>query len=1152
MQIAKLRISGFKSFVETTEVTLEPGLTGIVGPNGCGKSNIVDALKWVMGETSAKQLRGGEMDDVIFAGTQNRPARNFSEVVLTLDNALRKAPAQFNDSDMLEVSRRIDRGEGSTYKVNAKDSRARDIQVLFADASTGAHSTAIVSQGRVGHLCNAKPVERRALLEEAAGITGLRARRHEAELRLNAAENNLKRGEDLLNALNAQLAHVKKQARQAAQYRSLAERFRQAEALMFHHEWQGLSAKLSEAETALARLDGELQELETQIHAADTERAEVAATIPELRQKEAERAAALQRLKIAEHELTGEESRLASAQAALEQRLQQIANDSAREESLLQDAQKTISDLSGERETVQTAQDNDEASREELKLAAAAASDAVEIAGSAVQELNDRLFAEETKFAKLQERKQALENRREKLEDELLRVTAERKSVEELLAADDTLQRCLEEVVFAEAALENAKNAAQKSESARATAQESEASLRRELQGAESNFSKIKAEHAALTDLIASDKEIENPIMDQLTIESGYEAALGAALGDDLLASLDENAAKHWFMLPPLSSLPALPGGVQSLASYVEAPGVLHRSLHAIGVVMDAAQGKALQSELQVGQRLVSLTGDLWRWDGFIASSTAAKPATVRLEQRNRLAALEKELASAESLRNEAATSYQQAAQAWQEAQSADNAARSSLDAAYAELNRARNVQSQAAQRTAESTARLSSLADQIARAEAELSEVASSLEGVVADISGAPDFQSMREELQQKRADLEQKRQVSFETRAKSNDAEREAASRMKRLQDIASQLQNWESRAASGTQRIADLGERKVQAESEREALASRPAELAAQREALLTQIQEADQSRGEAAEVLSNAEARLNEADKKSRALSQQAGGFREERARFQTTLEHGTADKERILSEMQERCEATPDKLLELANLKEGDEIPPVENTAARLERLKRERDNMGPVNLRAEEEVKELEAKQEQMMSEQQELVEAIGKLRTAISTLNKEGRERLLEAFNKVNENFQKLFTRLFGGGKAHLEWTEHEDPLEAGLEIIASPPGKKLQQLSLLSGGERALTATALLFAVFQSNPAPLCVLDEVDAPLDESNVDRFCTLLEEMAKQTETRYLVVTHHRMTMSRMHRLYGVTMAEPGVSQLVSVDLQQAENMRATA
>ena len=299
MQINKLRISGFKSFVEPTELTLEPGLTGIVGPNGCGKSNIVDALKWVMGETSAKQLRGGEMDDVIFAGTQYRPPRNFSEVVLTLDNALRKAPALFNDADILEVSRRIDRGEGSTYKVNAKDTRAKDVQVLFADASTGAHSTAIVSQGKVGHLVNAKTTERRALLEEAAGITGLRARRHEAELRLNAAENNLKRGEDLLNALNAQVAHVKKQARQAAQYRSLADRLRQAEALMLHHEWQTLSAKLFDAEAALSRIDHELQECQNAAQSVDTEQATLAAELPNLRQKEAERAAALQRLKLA-------------------------------------------------------------------------------------------------------------------------------------------------------------------------------------------------------------------------------------------------------------------------------------------------------------------------------------------------------------------------------------------------------------------------------------------------------------------------------------------------------------------------------------------------------------------------------------------------------------------------------------------------------------------------------------------------------------------------------------------------------------------------------------------------------------------------------------------------------------------------------------
>jgi chromosome segregation protein len=1152
VQLTKLRLSGFKSFVEPTELVLEPGLTGIVGPNGCGKSNLVDALKWVMGETSAKQLRGGEMDDVIFGGTQTRPARNFAEVVLHLDNSFRKAPAAFNDNDQIEVTRRIDRGEGSSYKINARDTRQRDVQTLFADASTGAHSTAIVSQGRVGHLVNAKPQERRALLEEAAGITGLHARRHEAELRLNAAENNIKRGEDGLRQLAEQLHNLQKQAKQANAYRSLAERFRSTEALWFHHQFADLANRLQTADQTQAELTNQLQQLDQDLHQLGTQQAELAANIPQLRQHEAERAAALQRLNLDEHELGGEESRLASAMMAVEQKLAQIALDLEREESLRRDAEQNAAQIDQEKGELLRAQEGVAEVLGQLEERNIRQNGLLTQAEELLVKLQDQLNTEEKQWSMLQERHRQLQARVERLTVTRDDLTARTAQLAAVLNSDDSLQLSLEGVVFAEAGLQNAQKQSELAEAQLLDTQQKFDTAQTIAQKTQMHKGELQAEQKGLQAILRQMPDVHDPMMGKIRVQPGYEAALAAALGDELFASALDTADRYWAELPELRDLPALPGGAEPLSKFVDAPKAMRRALDLVGVMADPNAAPPAQAALHLGQCLVTTTGDLWRFDGYTARASATQNTTAFLQQKNRLQAVEAELNALLPDEALALGTQAQAAQELAQAKQRQAQTRQELDTAYKTLQAAQTKHAHANQKLAGISAEHQSITAQLTQTNAELAELQPQLTAVDAERATQPDFAELRQCLSDQRAEVESLRHQAYAAKAEWQQTQRDTAAREARYHALLAQAQDWQKRLETIEARQQQLTERNLGALTEQQELAKRPEELATRRNALLAQITTAQAARTEAADILAQAEQVLTQVDKQFKQLEQQAASHRIDQARAQTTLELGTVEREKLQFDLTERLGCGADELLAIAGFMADDPLPEFSVTQNKLERLRRERDNMGPVNLRADVEAQEVEAKLTAQQAEHDQLLAATEKLRRAIGELNAEGRARLTEAFVKVNENFSRLFTELFGGGKAYLEWTEHDDPLQAGLEIFASPPGKKLQSLSLLSGGERALTAIALLFAVFECNPAPICVLDEVDAPLDESNVDRYCNMLEVMAKRGDTRYVVITHHRLTMARMHRLFGVTMGEPGVSQLVSVDLQQAERMKATA
>ena len=1147
MKLTRLRLLGFKSFVEPTDFLIEPGLTGVVGPNGCGKSNLVEALRWVMGESSFKSMRASSMDEVIFSGSTNRPGRNNAEVAMTVDNSDRSAPAAFNDDDSLEVARRIEREAGSTYRINGREVRARDVQILFADASTGARSPALVHQGRIGEIIQAKPEQRRRVLEEAAGISGLHARRHEAELRLKAAETNLLRVEDVINQLAAQMDGLKKQARQAIRYRTVSAQVRKAEATLYHLRWTAASGEVDASERAKDICLREVADRTAAQAAASTRQATAQAALPELREAEARAGAALHRLNVALQDLDREEQRAKDRVAELDLRLVQFAADIEREMRLAADAEAALERLAAEEETIR-AEARESAGRRSGVDARLAAADAE--LGAA-----EKIFSDlTTALADLTARRKQLENAAREHGERTARFEAEIGEIERELAglqAEDgpdlaALSAAVEELQASVAAAEAGALAA---EAAHGAARQQLEAARAPLADAERRVQRLETEAKTLSKVLAVEtKNLWPPVMDHIAVEKGYEKALGAALGDDLDAPVDPTAPMRWMGSPVDPADPLLPEGIEKLADKVLAPAELARRLAQIGVV-ERDTGNRLVGQLKPGQRLVSLEGDLWRWDGFAAAAHAPTGAARRLAERARLAEIEAELQAARSETDSARGLAEAAEAGLQAAAAAEAEARNAARDRQREANSARDRHEAAEREANRHAARLSALTEARVRLVANRDETQSGkaqAESALAELAPAADLEA---QLTTVRDDITAKRAKLAEVRAEQQAIVREAEMADRRLNQLASDRAGWNERRDGARGQIGTLEGRIAEAKRDRAELENAPQLFAEKRAGLLTEVQTAETERRACADRLQEAENALADADRDARAALEAASAAREELARAEERFEGAKRRLADIGREIHDMLEIEPSAVAELAELKEGEALPELPEIEEKLERLRRERERLGAVNLRAEEELREVETQHTNLTTERDDLVEAIKKLRLGIQSLNREARERLLASFEQVNRHFQHLFTQLFGGGTAELQLIESEDPLEAGLEIMARPPGKKPATLSLLSGGEQALTALALIFAVFLTNPAPICVLDEVDAPLDDHNVERFCDLLDEMTNSTDTRFVIITHNPITMARMNRLFGVTMAERGVSQLGSVDLEAAVRFR---
>lgn len=1144
MKFTRLKLHGFKSFSDPTELYLEPGLSGVVGPNGCGKSNLVEALRWVMGESSYKAMRAAGMDDVIFAGSGSRPGRNTAEVTLVLDNSDRTAPAPLNNADVLEVTRRIEREEGSVYRVNGKEVRARDVQLLFADASTGAHSPALVRQGQIGELIAAKPQQRRALLEEAAGISGLHSRRHEAELRLRAAEQNLERVDDIIAQVEQQLETLKRQARLAIRYRALSGDIRKAEATLFHIRWIAARFNEKDAEAAQAKLirdlaDAQHVELEAQkvVFLADK-------ALAPLREQEAAAGAVLQRLTIIAEQLDGEARRAAARLNELAERLKQIEQDAVRERALVGESDEALSSANEERAQLEA-----EAADEQQALETSRA--AAEAAQAAVAEAETEARAAADALAQLRARRGAAErsvaearSRVARLQAQIADVVREAEQLARALGADATLNAKRQALETAQDNAKAAEAAAIAAEAGATAAQVAADAVRPELQQIEAALNRLEAEAQTLSRILNHGVSTWPAVVDQLKVAPGYETALGAALGDDLDASSDSGAPLHWAGATA-SDDPALPAGATALSQFVSGSPLLKRRLDQIGLV-DAADAARLMTQLQPGQRLTTRAGGLWRWDGFVAAADAPTAAAERLAQRNRLAELEAEVDEVRARRNTRRADAATLAEALNNARADErskreawrNAQRDIADA-QAEADKAqRAISDLAARQTAleETRSRLDVSLEEAVEAFAEAEQLFTESGDETEAASLAASQQSILSELREK-ADQARLKLGGFETAARM---------RSSRLTQIAADTTAWTRRRDGAAAQLATLDARTGEVREQIATLEASPESLAERRRQLDREIATAREAHQVASDTLNVGETRHRDADKAQRLAHDALSGFRAELARVEERIKGLIAQRHQVERQVHETLNIEASQTAQLAGIRPEHALPGEAQVESQVDRLKAERERLGGVNLGAEKESEEVREKLDVMVKDRDDLIAAIAKLRGGIQSLNREGRQRLNEAFEKVNAHFQELFTSLFGGGTAELQFVESDDPLEAGLEIIARPPGKKPTTMTLLSGGEQALTAMSLIFAVFLTNPAPICVLDEVDAPLDDANVERFCNLLDMMTQRTETRFLVITHNPITMARVDRLFGVTMAERGVSQLVSVDLKGAE------
>ena len=1139
MEFRKLRLSGFKSFVEPAELRIEPGLTGVVGPNGCGKSNVLEAIRWVMGENSPKSMRSGGMEDVIFAGTANRPPRDFAEVVLH---------AVDDKGEPLEVTRRIERGAGSAYRLNGDDVRAKDVSLIFADAATGAHSPALVSQGKIAQVIAAKPTERRQMLEEAAGIAGLHVRRRDAESKLRSTEKNLERLEDLMAGLDSQIGSLRRQAKQAERYKVLSDQIRVAEARLLFARWRDAAAAAEAARGQAKGADEKVAAAQAAAKQAQKAQAALAESLHELRDELADRrddaSAHGHRMAALASQLEATEERLKD----LDRQKTRLEEDRIDADRLTRDAANALKDLEaaldkGAKELVA-----DEAKRPDIaRTVEKAESEGRKAELALAKATADHAGVEaewrvaEAEISQAQSRVDRLENEAGRLEDQRAALLGESDPEDDVRTAEKAVDDAQAKTARLREALETARARKDELASARDEAASTLSTAKAELAGIEREWQALKRDREARERQKKGGHGLP-AALDRISSEPGYERALAAALGRDAKAPLGTPEGKAEGRFWTGSKAPTAVS--DSLAAHVrDCPDQLSARL-ALVHVAEADDGR----DLGPGEWLVTIDGFLRRWDGFVARGEGAAEAA-RLEADNRFAAVESELPALRAAVESASAAEESARAELSDLQRDLVAQERAIGEASEAERQALRALDQAEARQERLAARREELANSGKDLEEQRAQALAELDSAKARKAELPDPEAGRAALEAARAKNEAAREAAQSAVAALASHDQALAVARERVATQRKDIAAWQARAGDAANRLAGMEARFEEIAEERAVIAAKPAGLMkeieggeAVRSRLTSELAKAEEAVRTAEEQARMADARLNEVNE---ALS----AAREDRATLATRAENEEQRREDMARQSGERFQSPPPLLPGKFEFDE-DAVKDSSDESEEMDRLTASRERIGPVNLVAADELERIEAEHGASAQEQADLAEAVSRLRGSIGNLNREGRERLRVAFEEVDGHFRKLFSRLFEGGQAHLAMVDSDDPLEAGLEIYAQPPGKRLQSLSLLSGGEQALTATALIFALFLTNPAPICVLDEVDAPLDDANIERFCDLLDSMNRDTQTRYLIVTHNAVTMSRMHRLFGVTMVERGISRLVSVDLGEAEAMAA--
>ena len=1140
MKFQSVRISGFKSFLEPTEIQMSRGLTGVVGPNGCGKSNIVEAIKWIMGENSARQMRGDGMDDVIFSGTDERPSRNFAEVSIKLDNSEKKAPAIFNHYDEIEITRKIEREKGSVYRVNGKQVRARDIQLIFADNGTGARSSGIVGQGRIAQIIDSNPEDRRVILEEAANIKGLHSRRHEAELKLKGASDNLDRLSDIEQTYKEQLIELEKQGRKAARYRSVGERIRKAEATLFFNLMNNAKKEANDLDIQLKNANENVSQGQIKVAEHTKSQLHLANKIPDLKKDEAEKAAILQTLNITKIKLDEEKS---SAQNALQNIINQINlinNDIVRESEIKEDAKKSLS-------TLLTEEKNLREDTENFSTKITKATDLVKKLRSISDAANDKLSTITSEIYSIKSDKSDLEKRIKNLKQKI-EVTQNQLANFNIEDDKNRFKLDKEKIINLKKLIQENNQLNDGYNVELEKLEKLETRLVEEKNTAVFEFNKVNLEFDSLSTLLGRDTLNSNTLEKTIGNINNLEEAIGSVLGETLLAPIlsddqsTENAT-YWRDDFKTISTASLPESVIPIVTKITKSSILDTALNGVGIVSNKEIAFKLQKELTFGQALTTPSGGLWRWDGFVQPQGVQNSYSERLQQIARLRLLQNKLPS---LKEKQSLSEKRLEECFNNIKKyKDDLAnlQVKLSGLISESNELELQNTKVESKLLSSEALIKELKNTERVSLEELSELEK-------EFNNSLNLPSLLAEELKVRNNADQSRNELTDAMAAEQQIKSEESFKSRNLIQLGHQKENWKVREEEAKTRLISLEERLKASQDEKNRLSTLPESFEKKEAELNTKIEEAISNRNIAADQLVKNETSLNDADKLVREAEKAVSTLREEMIKIEALLNLSKAKIQNIEDRVFEKLKIKSTELDKFINTKEEDQpIKSIEILEKTLQRLLNERETLGAVNLRAEDEMNEMLNKIEVMSKERVDLEEAIAKLRSGIFELNKEGRQRLKESFEEVNENFKQLFQKLFGGGNAELRLVGNEDPLQAGLEVLASPPGKKMQLLSLLSGGEQALTAISLIFSVFLCNPAPICILDEVDAPLDDTNVGRFCDLLNQIVDETNTYFMVITHHRLTMAKMDRLFGVTMEQKGISKLVSVDLEQASRIR---
>lgn len=1155
MKFTRLKITGFKSFVDTTVLDIKPGLTGLVGPNGCGKSNIVEAMKWNMGEAGPSRLRAGEMNDVIFSGTKGRPSRNSAEVILTIENNNEKLLQTYTNIDEIEVSRKIEKDEGSTYRINNKEVRQRDVQILYADIAIGSRSNAIVDQGQVGKIINSKAQERRQILEEAAGISGIHARKHETELKLKSTEVNLEKLEEIVTNDRVRLKELSRQSNQAKRYKIISENIRELDAIILYQRWNKNLINIERLKKELETFTENVNKVTRKISSKSIQQEKIENDLSPLREDAQKYANLLNKFKVEYDLLIKEEESLSLERATQKENIKYLKMEILNEENLhkeldnqFKELDNVISKISSNNTNINLSQLNEnlENAKKEEAYNSEVLTEAERVLSYNISQ-RDNLNNDISKL-KLQniDAVNNLKNTREELNN-LNNISKDNDKKDIFYKDINILKKKLQEEDINEELIIK-KIDLVKVEIKKFNEQTNEKKI--VLQGKLRNIDQYNASKDILTKLFESDEK--NIVINYLKFPKGFEKAIEASLGHGLKAALEKSSIE-WRNIEQ-NTLNKLPEGIISLSEHAKGVPEVFNILKLTGLVENTVQGDLLQHKLMPGQQLVTKNGGLWRWDGYTHNEDAKTPANQILQNKTNLIDLNSKiktsLLEADKCESIILNLYSKIELA------EDNIREYNTRLLNINNNKIeiRNTIEQKQNALSTYIENHNENRTKLAILQSSKSKYKQLLETLSNDMNN---YQNKEKSL----ISIEiLKKNIALIT-IKNNEKKIELSNQISIYQKELSTIENKENQLAQlkneqfrlNTQltniinRINKLKNNHNKAELNLKNLDFKPIKIEKSKIKILKKIDNLEENLTKTSNLLSESENTNKNITNDLRSYNEELILYRENRARqeglLQQSHERQNDDKEIIY----EKLNISPDKFNEIIDISK--EFLDIEQSNLALEKLIIQRERIGPVNLVAEEDSEKLRIKLEEIEKEKEDLINAISKLRTSIRTINKEARSKLLEAFEEVNKYFKELFINLFGGGEAYLKLEGSDDPLESGLELMASPPGKKLQQMSLLSGGEQALTAMALIFSVFLTKPSPICVLDEVDAPLDESNVDRFLDLIDSISKKSGTRFLVVTHHRLTMARMDRLYGITMQEPGVSQLVSVSLKEAEKIK---